>query len=176
MRDQSIYKYARDEWRKNNPDYAKTYYESIKNTPEFKEKARIRAKKWRDNNKEKASKSTIQYRKNRLLNDPFFKFCEVTRSLIKKSFSRNGKSFKKQTKSVEILGCSLEFFREYILSKCPKGVELKDFKMKGYHIDHIIPISSATTEEEVIKLCHYTNLQPLWWKDNLSKSNKLINL
>ena len=45
-----------------------------------------------------------------------------------------------------------------------------------WHIDHIMPLSPANTEEEIYNLCHYTNLQPLWGEDNLKKSNKIIIL
>ena len=41
------------------------------------------------------------------------------------------------------------------------------------HIDHIIPLDSAKIEEDIYRLCHYTNLQPLWAEDNLSKGCKL---
>ena len=44
-----------------------------------------------------------------------------------------------------------------------------------WHLDHIKPISLAKSEEEIIELNHYTNFQPLWAKDNLSKSNKYAN-
>jgi len=43
-----------------------------------------------------------------------------------------------------------------------------------WHIDHIIPISSAKNNDEVYKLNHYTNFQPLWALDNMKKSNKII--
>jgi hypothetical protein len=45
-----------------------------------------------------------------------------------------------------------------------------------WHIDHIIPLASAKTEEEMIKLCHYTNLQPLWAIENMSKGSKIITI
>jgi hypothetical protein len=42
-----------------------------------------------------------------------------------------------------------------------------------WNIDHIIPISSARTEEEIYKLNHYTNFQPLWWEENMAKGKKI---
>jgi hypothetical protein len=45
---------------------------------------------------------------------------------------------------------------------------------KSIHIDHIIPLSSANTEEDIYKLCHYTNLQPLWAEDNIKKGDKIL--
>ena len=49
-----------------------------------------------------------------------------------------------------------------------------DLMGKYIHIDHIIPLSSGETEDDIYKLCHYTNLQPLWYNDNLKKGSKII--
>jgi hypothetical protein len=46
--------------------------------------------------------------------------------------------------------------------------------MGEWHIDHIIPLSTANSEDDIINLCNYKNLQPLWEKDNLEKSNKIL--
>jgi hypothetical protein len=49
-----------------------------------------------------------------------------------------------------------------------------NYGVYGWHIDHIIPLTTAKDEFEIYKLCHYTNLQPLWSEENLSKGGKLI--
>jgi hypothetical protein len=48
-----------------------------------------------------------------------------------------------------------------------------NYGSKTWHIDHIIPLSIANTSDEVLTLCHYTNLQPLWASDNHKKSDKM---
>jgi hypothetical protein len=46
---------------------------------------------------------------------------------------------------------------------------------KTWDIDHIIPITTAKTEDDVYRLNHYTNLQPLWAEDNMKKGDKLLS-
>jgi hypothetical protein len=86
----------------------------------------------------------------------------------------NSKNIKKKNNTFEIVGCSPEFLKEYLEKQFTEGMNW-DLFGKHIHIDHIIPLSFAKTEEEAYKLCHYTNLQPLWAEDNLKKSNKILN-
>ena len=85
----------------------------------------------------------------------------------------NSRNLHKDNKTFEIIGCSPEFLKEYLEQKFTEGMSW-ELIGEHIHIDHIIPLSSAKTEEEVYKLCHYTNLQPLWAKDNLSKGDKIL--
>jgi hypothetical protein len=78
----------------------------------------------------------------------------------------------KSKSTEEILGISYKEFIIFLENKFTEGMTIEKLG-KEIHIDHIIPLSSANNEEELYKLCHYTNLQPLWAKDNLEKSNKL---
>ena len=132
-------------WRENNPNYKKKYY---------------------GNNREKL----CEYERNRK-DDVVVKLssnirCRVNNFLKLKNISKKNKTF-------DIVGCSPFSLKEYIEKKFTEGMSWE--KMGQYiHIDHIIPLSSAKTEEEVYKLCHYTNLQPLWAKDNLRKHNKIV--
>lgn len=140
-----------------------------------KDKIKLQTKERYLKNKKRCIESSNRCNKAREKIDPLFKFCNRVRGNIKRSFLRNHTlKFRKVLKSEELLGCSLPEFAKYILLKCPEGTTYENFGQFGYHLDHIIPISSAKTQEEVEKLCHYTNYQPLWWKDNIIKSNKII--
>lgn len=78
----------------------------------------------------------------------------------------------KTNKTFEIVGCTPNFLKEYLEKQFNNGMLWNSYG--DWHIDHIIPLSSAKTEEDIYKLCHYTNLQPLWAEDNLKKSNKIL--
>jgi hypothetical protein len=79
----------------------------------------------------------------------------------------------KKNKTFDIVGCSPEFLKQHLEKQFTKGMSW-ELLGQHIHIDHIIPLSSAKTEDELYKLCHYENLQPLWAEDNLKKSNKII--
>jgi len=124
------------------------------------------------NNREKIIKRKVKSnnkcRKIRKQIDPTYKLsCNLRRRQL---LAIQGKC--KYGKTFDLVGCTPEFLRVYIESKFADGMSWDNYG--DWHIDHIIPLSSATNEEEIYKLCHYTNLQPLWAEDNLKKSNKIL--
>jgi hypothetical protein len=82
----------------------------------------------------------------------------------------------KSGSAVSDLGCSIEELKTYLESKFQPGMTWENKGIHGWHVDHIIPLSSFNLEnrDELLKACHYTNLQPLWAKDNLSKGDKYV--
>lgn len=141
----------------------------------LKEKRRLYQKDYRKNNKnrinEKESQYRYEYEKQRRKNDDLFNFKKKIRSFIGKSFVRT--STNKEKKTIDILGCDFEFFKKYLNETFYKNYGYEYDGTDKVHIDHIIPLSMATTKEEVIKLCHYTNLQLLKAEDNIRKSNNV---
>lgn len=169
--------------------YSREYYERNKDKmikkrkgyrDKNKEKELIRCKKYRDknkekikskrkiylkNNKEKITKTKSNYVKKRLISDSQYKLIFNIRRAICNSLTKNG--YKKNTKTTNILGCSFEEFKVHLESKFElwmtwhnHGKYNGNFNF-GWDIDHIKPLSSAACEEDIIRLNHYTNLQPL---------------
>lgn len=109
------------------------------------------------------------WQNNRYQTDPLFKLKKIIRDAIRSSLFLGKNGRKTQT----ILGCSFDELRIHLQSKFQPGMTWENFGMYGWHIDHIIPLYYGNTDAEIIKLNHYTNLQPLWAKDNLLKGTKL---
>ena len=154
--------YARKYYKENiesNKILKKEYYEN--NKEYIKEQHKIYNKE----NKDKINKRQREYISSRIQNDNMFKLSKNTRTLIVNSFYYNG--FTKKSKTQNILGCSFEEFKIYLESKFEDWMNWENRGLYngelnyGWDIDHIIPISSAKTEDEIIRLNHYKNLQPL---------------
>ena len=98
------------------------------------------------------------------------------RTLISNTFKKY--KFKKGSKTSEILGCSFEEFRLYLESKFENWMNWENRGLYngelnyGWDMDHITPISSAENKEDIIKLNHYKNFQPLCsYKNRVIKRN-----
>lgn len=119
---------------------------------------------------QKDKKKRLEIQQERTKNDPVYKLSRNIRRLILLKFQEGG--YTKKSKTADILGCSFEELKSHLEQTwfdnygTPYNGEL-------VHIDHIIPLATAKTEEDVIRLNHYTNLQYLTPEDNLKKGDKL---
>ena len=123
-----------------------------------------------------------EYKKNRMETDTLYNLHQNMSSLIRESLKYN--NYKKNTKTIDILGCSIEHFKEHLqnqfeswMSWDNKGNQ-KDKSYKPnitWDIDHILPLSIAINKEELLKLSHYTNLRPLcsYYNRYIKKDNVL---
>ena len=159
----------------------KEWYE---NNPDAKIKKQIRDKNYHEKNKNNRNK----YRQEKRKTDLKYKIECIIRTIINNSFIRNG--YKKNSKTFDILSCSFEDFKQHIeaLWSHPNNLDengnvwmnwdnrglYNGTPNYGWDIDHIIPSSSAITEEDVIKLNHYTNLQPMCSYYNRDVKRNLI--
>jgi hypothetical protein len=112
-----------------------------------------------------------EWQKNKKLTNPLFKLRCNIRGLISTSIKRN--AYTKRSKTYQILGCSFEDFKTHLQNQFTKGMNWEN--AGEWHLDHIYPVSLAKSEEELIRLNHYTNFQPLWALDNIKKGNKIID-
>jgi hypothetical protein len=129
-------------------------------TEEFKAKRRETRKKHR--------KQETEYALNKRRNDPKEKMISLLRTRLLSALKRN----EKKGSAVRNLGCSVEFFMEYIQNKFTDGMTWENHGK--WHLDHIRPLSSfdLSNIEDIKLACNYNNLQPLWASDNYKKSNK----
>ena len=146
--------------------YNKTYHEKNK------EKIHERKRLYYEKNKECFKLKRNSINKTRYYNDINYYLTGKLRGRFKSALKARG--VYKTSTALSLLGCSLDFFRVYIESKFTEGMTWENKGKFGWHIDHIKPLCSFNLLDiEQQKLAfHYTNLQPLWWRENLTKGRK----
>lgn len=152
---------VKKEQYKQNKDkilsYCREYY--TKNSSKIKQRSKV----YREKNKTKIN----TYFKNRRAADIQFKISQNLRNRFGKLF----RCSKRPGSAVKDLGCSIEQLKQHLESKFQPGMTWDNYGLYGWHVDHIVALAKfdLTDQQQFLKACHYTNLQPLWAEDNIKK-------
>ena len=155
---QTVY---RNQNKEKISNYFKEYYQKNR------DKKIVKLKEYRQSNKAKIN----EYKLNKAKNDKIYAFKCTIRKMLSNSFKR--KKFTKSNHLEEIVGLNIEELINYLLETFKNNYGYEYNGKEKVHIDHIIPLATAKTENDVVKLCYYTNLQLLKAEDNLKKGAKL---
>jgi hypothetical protein len=162
-------------WRSKNPEWVYNRHKRFRENN--KDKVNEMRRNWLSKNPQKQKEYRENYKprkreqiKERNENDVLFNLLNRLRSRLRKYLIIQ--NITKKNRTLELVGCTPQELKEHLEKQFVSGMTWEN--RNEWHIDHIIPLSSAQTEEELYKLCHYTNLQPLWAEDNIKKSNKIL--
>jgi hypothetical protein len=144
-----------------------------------KQKASSYKKRYKEDQifRKKQNQAIVKSSRKRYKTDINFRLSDILRSRLNKAISNNQKS----GSAVSDLGCSVAKLKIYLQMKFHRNsrgrhecMTWDNYGHKTWHIDHIKPLSSfnLTDPKQLKEACHYTNLQPLWARDNIKKSNK----
>jgi len=151
--------------------------------PKLRKEMRLKAKskRYREKYKDKIKERRIAYYRSKF-NVKVLTPEEKEKKILLTKLSdrlrqRLGRAIERHSRrgsAVRDLGCTMDEFKTYLESKFQPGMTWDNYGYYGWHIDHIKPLSSfdLTDKKQLLEACHYTNLQPLWAKDNLSKHAK----
>jgi hypothetical protein len=172
-------------YRKLNEEKAKvaskTYYKENKEEiislkreyyKENKEEIDTYQKTYKITHKDEIKDYHKGYKKQRYQTDLQYKLADVLRSRLNGAI----KNSQKAGSAVDDLGCTIEELKKHLESKFKPGMSWDNWTIDGWHIDHIRPLSKFDLSdiEQFKEACKYTNLQPLWAKENLSKGDNYV--
>ena len=117
------------------------------------------------------SEKAVKYYQNRYYDDLNYRIRLLLKGRLNHALYGNNKNSK--SKFLDILGCSIEDLKSYIEKQWKDGMSWDNWRHDGWHIDHIKPCASFDlTDYKQQKECfHYTNLRPMWARDNFLKSS-----
>jgi ssDNA-binding Zn-finger/Zn-ribbon topoisomerase 1 len=123
-------------------------------------------------NRQKVTDRQNEWAKAKVKVDPLFAMKKRLRSLMSNSFRWAGSAKNAETEA--ILGCTFEQFKAHIEKQFTAGMTWEN--RAKWHLDHVVPLATAKTQEDVVRLNHFTNYRPLWATDNISKGARIISL
>ena len=178
-----------EEKKKRKAEYMKEYMKEYKQKnkeaiakyhKEYRQKNKERRAEYKKKYDQKNKEARAEYRKNKYSTNLDYKFRKLSRNALYKNLKRylikeTNPEFSYTETSSSLLGCTVKELKTYIENQFEDGMTWENWRHDGWHLDHIVPCSSfdLSKNEEQKKCFHYTNLQPLWAKDNMSKSSKL---
>lgn len=128
-----------------------------------------------EKNKERCRKYQSERFKNSSSSDSF-RLKKVVRCRVYNALKRSLRNAKPRIseRTTQLIGCSIEFLKQHLESKFKNGMGWHNYG-HGWHIDHIVPLSSFNLldSNQLATACHYTNLQPMWAVENLQKSDRI---
>lgn len=163
-----------ENWKNKNPDRVRELAARYNNSEKGQASRRKRdSGKVEEIRKYQAAwhKSNSPKRIARYATDLNYKLKVVLRSRISMAVKKRPK----KGSAVNFLGCSIDHFVGYIEGKFKDGMSWSNWSRTGWHLDHVRPLSSfdLTDATQVAVACHYTNIQPLWAVENISKGARI---
>ena len=177
------------EWRESDEgkewqgQYAKARWQD----PEERKKGLEARRKWAKENPERLKelrcesyyrnwesirKKTVKRWRERYQTDPAFRLrCTVARRI---HHVLKDQDVEKSRRSLEYLGCSAKELKVYLEGLFKDGMSWDNYGQFGWHVDHIRPCSSfdLSDEKQAAACFHYSNLQPMWWRENIVKGGE----
>lgn len=155
-------------WDAENQEWVKerTRLQRLANAETIKEK-RLQ---WYALHKEEKKKESAEYKRKRLKADPLFRLFHRLRGRVRHALVGQLKA----SKTIELLGCSTEELRQHLEKQFRPNMTWENYGYRGWHVDHIKPCAKFDlSDPSQQRACfHYSNLQPLWAKENHSKGAK----
>lgn len=170
-------------WRAANPDRVREY--GRKYNAANPDKALERSRRWQAANREKiraadkarraANIEVVRQRRRIRASERYATDIEYRLACLIRQRARHALKGKvKPASALQALGCTADELWAHLERQFLPGMTRENHTRHGWHMDHIVPVAAfdLTDEEQFARAFHYTNLQPLWAQDNLSKGAK----
>lgn len=154
----------------NQSDKRRSTVRNYYATPEGKKI--VQKRNYRYSKSEKGKSNKRRYVKKKYNSDAIFKLRRIVRRRLNHFLEI--RQMRKTNTTFLMVKCNPEFLKKHLEKQFLPGMTWRNNTKNGWHVDHIVPLSSAENPKDVERLMHYSNLQPMWATENLKKGNKII--